>query len=153
MQNHRKNLWDLCFLSNTHHPLLTPRNNVFAVSYNARGCKNVNAWQTFYCYCPLEKNDFSNTDRQPVHQKDAEIQHRICQPRTGVAGRCSMDAPVLAQPWSDQCGPCRAVYSAAPFWIQARTLHGAKKCSQVTSIQVVILGTVPRDLNKDPAHF
>lgn len=86
-----------------------------------------------------------------MHQKDAEIQHWIGQPRTGVAGCCSMDVPGPAQPMSAHCGPRRAVYSAARFWIQARTSHGAKRCSELSlAIQVMILGRVMQDHNKDP---
>lgn len=116
--------WDLCFPSNTHHPLLTPRNNVFAASHNARGCRSVNARQTFTVTVPQKK-------RLLQYRQTICASKRRGDPTLGLSttnGDCWMlhtDASALAQPWSAGCGPCTAVHSAA-CWIQAGTLHGAK---------------------------
>lgn len=125
----------MCFPSNTYHPFAHKATRHWEIKQVCcvLQCKGLD------CKCQIDlflllsprKNGFSNMDGNFVHQKDAEIQCWIRQPRTGVAGCCSTDVSVLAQPMSAQCGPCGAIYSVAHFWIQARMLHGAKRCSEL----------------------
>lgn len=100
----QKGLRDLC-LPLKHPPPLAHKatrhlETMHCCVLQCKGLKKCKCQTDLFLLLFPRRNGFSNMDRNFVHQKDAAIQHWICQPITGVAGCCSMDVSVLAQPIS-----------------------------------------------------